>query len=97
MKQQTMKQQTLHIDPEFKAQIPPLTEDERRQLEETFWQTVKSCPRFLSGMTPLWTGTTGMRFCKATRRFPITSAACIWKRGKMFSPGSARTSSADGI
>ena len=29
-----MKQQTLHIDPEFKAQIPPLTEDERKQLEE---------------------------------------------------------------
>ena len=29
-----MKQQTLHIDSEFKAQIPPLTEDERRQLEE---------------------------------------------------------------
>ena len=26
--------QTLHIDPEFKAQIPPLTEDERAQLEE---------------------------------------------------------------
>ena len=29
-----MKQQTLRIDPEFKAQIPPLTEDERKQLEE---------------------------------------------------------------
>ena len=29
-----MKQQTLIIDPEFKAQIPPLTEDERKQLEE---------------------------------------------------------------
>ena len=29
-----MKQQTLHIDPEFKAQIPPLTEDERKPLEE---------------------------------------------------------------
>ena len=29
-----MKQQTLHIDPEFKVQIPPLTEDERTQLEE---------------------------------------------------------------
>ena len=29
-----MNQQTLHIDPEFKAQIPPLTEDERKQLEE---------------------------------------------------------------
>ena len=29
-----MKQQTLHIYPEFKAQIPPLTEDERKQLEE---------------------------------------------------------------
>lgn len=29
-----MKQQTLVIDPEFKAQIPPLTEDERKQLEE---------------------------------------------------------------
>ena len=29
-----MKQQTLHIDPEFKAQIPPLTEDECKQLEE---------------------------------------------------------------
>ena len=27
--------QTLHIDPEFKAQIPPLTQDERKQLEET--------------------------------------------------------------
>lgn len=26
--------QTLHIDPEFKAQIPPLTQDERKQLEE---------------------------------------------------------------
>ena len=26
-----MKQQTLRIDPEFKAQIPPLTEDERKQ------------------------------------------------------------------
>lgn len=26
--------QTLRIDPEFKAQIPPLTQDERRQLEE---------------------------------------------------------------
>ena len=25
---------TLHIDPEFKAQIPPLTQDERKQLEE---------------------------------------------------------------
>ena len=29
-----MKQQTLHIDPEFKAQIPPLTEDEHKPLEE---------------------------------------------------------------
>ena len=26
--------QTLHIDPEFKAQIPPLTHEERKQLEE---------------------------------------------------------------
>ena len=26
--------QTLHIDPEFKAQIPPLTQEERKQLEE---------------------------------------------------------------
>ena len=26
--------QKLHIDPEFKAQIPPLTQDERKQLEE---------------------------------------------------------------
>ena len=26
--------QTLRIDPEFKAQIPPLTQEERRQLEE---------------------------------------------------------------
>ena len=26
--------QTLHIDPEFKAQIPPLTQDERKQLED---------------------------------------------------------------
>ena len=26
--------QTLHIGPEFKAQIPPLTQDERKQLEE---------------------------------------------------------------
>lgn len=29
-----MKQQTLNIDPEFKAQIPPLAEDERKQLEK---------------------------------------------------------------
>ena len=27
---------TLHIDPEFKAQIPPLTQDERKQLDELF-------------------------------------------------------------
>ena len=26
--------QTLRIDPEFKAQIPPLTQEERKQLEE---------------------------------------------------------------
>ena len=26
--------QTLRIDPEFKAQIPPLTPEERKQLEE---------------------------------------------------------------
>ena len=57
-----MKQQTLIIDPEFKAQIPPLTEDERKQLEEN---------PSLSGTTPLWTGTTAMKFCKTIQKFPL--------------------------
>ena len=73
--------QTLRIDPEFKAQIPPLTQEERKQLEERnanswkkiFWQKARCWLQSLFGTAPLWTDTTAMKFCKAIQKFHAAS------------------------
>ena len=50
----------LKIDPEFQSQIPPLTDDEFKQLEEN---------AYYSGAGPLLTATTVMPFSRGILRF----------------------------
>ena len=88
--------QTLHIDPEFKAQIPPLTQEEHKQLEENILAEGALLLQSLFGTAPLWTDTTAMKFCKAIRKFHAASGTWNWKHGMKSSSGFANTSLAAG-
>ena len=80
----------LKIDPEFQNQIPPLTDDEYKQLEENILKEGKL-------LSPLLTVTIVMPFSRSTRRF--TSPLCHFhlKAEKKSSHGSARISWGDAI
>ena len=58
----------LKIDPEFQSQIPPLTDDEYKQLEENILKEGKLISPLIVWNNTL-VDTTVMRFFRSTRRF----------------------------
>ena len=59
----------LKIDPEFQNQIPPLTDDEYKQLEENILKEGKLISPLIVGITSLLTATIVMPFSRSILRF----------------------------
>ena len=76
----------LKIDPEFQNQIPPLTDDEYKQLEENILKEGSF------GITPLLMATTVMPFSRSILRFIFPPCRSRLKAEKKSSHGSARIS-----
>ena len=82
----------LKIDPEFQSQIPPLTDDEFKQLEENILKEGKLISPLTCGTTPLLTDTIVMQSSKSTQRFISPPCRSRLKAEKKSSHGSARIS-----
>ena len=83
----------LKIDPEFQSQIPPLTDDEFKQLEENILKEGKLIsPLIVCGTTHLLTDTIVMPSSRSTRRFISPPCRSRLKAEKKSSLGFVRTS-----
>ena len=82
----------LKIDPEFQNQIPPLTDDEYKQLEENILKEGKLLSPLIVWETPSLTATTVMPSSRSTRRFTSPPCRSDLKAEKKSSHGSAKIS-----
>ena len=82
----------LKIDPEFQSQIPPLTDDEFKQLEENILKEGKLISPLIFGVTPLLMATTVMRSFRNIPKSPSPRCRSRLKAEKKSSHGSAKTS-----
>ena len=82
----------LKIDPEFQSQIPPLTDDEFKQLEENILKEGKLLSPLIVWNNTLVDATTVMRFFRNIRRFISPPCRSRLKAEKKSSHGSARIS-----
>ena len=82
----------LKIDPEFQNQIPPLTDDEYKQLEENILKEGKLLSPLIVWNNTLVDGTIVMQFSRSTRRFAFPPCRSDLKAEKKSSHGSARIS-----
>ena len=86
--------ETAHIDPEFKAQIPPLTEDERRQLEENILADGEVLSPLLVWNDTIVDGHNRYEILKSHPEIPYNVRSLYLETREDVSPGSVRISSA---
>ena len=82
----------LKIDPEFQSQIPPLTDDEFKQLEENILKEGKLLSPLIVWNNTLVDGHNRYAILQNPRRFISPPCRSRLKAGKKFSHGSARIS-----
>ena len=82
----------LKIDPEFQSQIPPLTDDEFKQLEENILKEGKLISPLIVWGNTLVDGHNRYAILQNILRFIFPPCRSRLKAGKKFSLGSARTS-----
>ena len=82
----------LKIDPEFQSQIPPLTDDEFKQLEENILKEGKLLSPLIVWNNNLLTVTIVMQFFRNTPKSLSPPCRSRLKAGKKSSLGSARIS-----
>ena len=82
----------LKIDPEFQSQIPPLTDDEFKQLEENILKEGKLLSPLIVWNNTLVDGHNRMQSSKSTQRFISPPCRSRLKAEKKFSLGFVRTS-----
>ena len=82
----------LKIDPEFQSQIPPLTDDEFKQLEENILKEGKLLSPLIVWNNTLVDGHNRYAIPRNTRRFISPPCRSRLKAEKKFSLGFVRTS-----
>ena len=82
----------LKIDPEFQNQIPPLTDDEYKQLEEDILKEGKLLSPLIVWNNTLVDGHNRLPSSRSTRRFAFPPCRSDLKAEKKSSHGSARIS-----
>ena len=80
----------LKIDPEFQSQIPPLTDDEFKQLEENILKEGKLLSPLIVWNNTLVDGHNRMPFSRSILRFIFPPCRSRLKAGKKSSLGSAK-------
>lgn len=88
--------QTLRIDPEFKSQIPPLTQDERKQLEENILAEGELLAPIFVWNGTIVDGHNRYEILQSHPEIPAASETWSWKRGRKSSPGFANINLAVG-
>ena len=82
----------LKIDPEFQSQIPPLTDDEFKQLEENILKEGKLISPLIVWVIPLLTATIVMKSFRSIPKSLSPPCRSRLKAEKKSSHGSARIS-----
>ena len=82
----------LKIDPEFQNQIPPLTDDEFKQLEENILKEGKLLSPLIVWVTPLLMDTTVMKLFRSIPKSLSPPCRSRLKAEKKSSLGFVRTS-----
>ena len=82
----------LKIDPEFQNQIPPLTDDEYKQLEENILKEGKLLSPLIVWVIPLLMDTTVMKLFRSIPKSLSPRCRSHLKAEKKSSHGSARIS-----